>query len=414
MHSRTPGIRSARRLTVMALAGAVLLAACDSKPAWHGSEPSKGARDTAPDITVSQPTNGATNVPTGTEIVFKVTGDAASTVELAEAGGAAIKGATFPGGSSWLPAEQLKYGTQYTAKVTATVKGKQQTETVSFTTMAKPSSLLRVSSVIGDGQVVGVGMPLILTFTGGDVPKDKRAEVQRRLFVKTDPPQEGSWNWFSGHEIHFRPKEYWEADTSLSLRAALGGLPIGGDRYCGNDLTVDASVGKKLIMKVDNATKQMTVSQDNQILKVLPVSLGKPDSPSSSGKMIVMEKKKEEWFDSSTYGVPADSADGYRTKVAFTQRLTLGGEFIHAAPWSESDQGQRNVSHGCTNISAANAEWLFGITRVGDPVIVVGTEKSLTWADGFTDWNISFDEYTKGSAIPYSPTGSRQPSPSAS
>ena len=51
--------------------------------------------------------------------------------------------------------------------------------------------------------------------------------------------------------------------------------------------------------------------------------------------------------------------EGYRTKIDFAQRLTWGGEFIHAAPWSEGQQGSVNVSHGCVNVSMANGDWLF-------------------------------------------------------
>lgn len=403
--ARVSGLRRPRgAVAVFAAAAALagLLAACDSQPQWRGSG-SAAERDPAPDITITRPANGATDVTTATEIAYTLGEAAEATVTLTESGGGAVGGAAFPDGRAWLPAKQLKYGTRYTAEVAATVKGNRQVETISFTTMTKPDRILSVSSVIGDNQVVGVGMPIILTFTGGDVAPEQRAEIERRLFVTSDPPQRGVWNWLNGHEVHFRPKTYWQPRTKLSLRAAIGGAPMGGGRYGGNDLTVDATVGQKLIMKIDNASKRMTVSQDNQILRVIPVSLGKSSSPSASGNMIVMGKNREEWFDSSTYGVPADSKDGYRTKVFFTQRLTWDGQYIHAAPWSEADQGVRNVSHGCTNISATNAEWLFGITHIGDPVIITGTEVGLTWGNGYTDWNVDFEEYARGSALPARP-----------
>lgn len=183
-----------------------------------------------------------------------------------------------------------------------------------------------------------------------------------------------------------------------------------------------ATVGAKLVMTIDNKTKQMTVTKDDKVLKTMPVSLGKTATPSSSGNMVVMSRNEWEWFDSSTYGVPVASAGGYRTKVFWDLRLTWGGEYIHAAPWSTGDQGRRNVSHGCTNLSTANAQWLYDIVKVGDPVIVKDTEVRLKWADGWTDWDRSWDEYVKGSAIAYQPgsaagsgtAGSASPSPAAS
>jgi hypothetical protein len=136
-----------------------------------------------------------------------------------------------------------------------------------------------------------------------------------------------------------------------------------------------------------------------------------------------MIKNEWEWFDSASFGVPNDSADGYRTKVYYPQRITWDGEYIHSAPWSEGDQGKRNVSHGCTNISAANAQWLYGITQIGDPVIIKGTEEHVKWQNGWTDWDVPWAVYVKGSAIPYTPpaaapsagpSGSGSASPSAS
>ena len=47
--------------------------------------------------------------------------------------------------------------------------------------------------------------------------------------------------------------------------------------------------------------------------------------------------------------------------------------------------------------------WLFANTRIGDPITVKGTERKLQNGNGWTDWNMSWDEYVKGSALPYEP-----------
>jgi lipoprotein-anchoring transpeptidase ErfK/SrfK len=151
-------------------------------------------------------------------------------------------------------------------------------------------------------------------------------------------------------------------------------------------------------MTVDNKTKKMTVKKDGKVLRTLPVSLGKPKTPSSSGNMIVMEKLRKTVFDTRAELGPTE---GYRINIEYAHRLTWGGEFMHAAPWSVGDQGKRNVSHGCVNVSQTNAAWLFSVTKVGDPVIVKGTEVKLKYGNGWTDWNMSWDEFIKGSAVPY-------------
>jgi lipoprotein-anchoring transpeptidase ErfK/SrfK len=393
--------------------GLLFLAGCGGSAAkWQGPG-STSPKVPAAVATISAPADGAANVSTAAEIAYTATNATQSTIQVTDATGAAVEGQARADASTWVPAKQLKYATKYTVTVAATgLDGKEATSTSSFTTMAKPGSLARVSTYIGDNQTVGVGMPIVINF-GVDVAKEQRASVQSRLFLTSTPAQEGIWHWFSGKEVHFRPKEYWQKDTQISVRAATGGLSLGGKWYGEKDLTITAKVGPKFIMEVDNKTKQMTVTQDGQLIRTIPVSLGKPSSPSASGNMVVMIKNTWEWFDSSTYGVPADSKNGYRLKVYYPQRITWDGEYVHAAPWSEGDQGKRNVSHGCTNISMAHATWLYSQTRIGDPVIVKNTEQHVKWGNGWTDWDVSWEQYVKGSAIPYTPPAASA-SPSAS
>jgi len=258
--------------------------------------------------------------------------------------------------------------------------------------MSRPGSLVRVSTPLGDGAVYGVAMPLVFSF-GRAVPRDQRAAVERRMFVTSTPPQVGTWNWFSDTEVHYRSMQWWQPGTKLSVRLATGGLPLGNGAYGAADLTIDASIGDKLVMSTDNATHLMTVAQNDQVIRTIPISLGKPSKPSSSGNLVIMTKNPSEVFSST------DPGDSYSETVYWTQRLTWGGQYIHAAPWSVADQGHRNVSHGCTNMSTENAKWLFGLTHVGDPYTVKGTGVPLTWGDGWTDWNVSWDGYQTGSAL---------------
>jgi lipoprotein-anchoring transpeptidase ErfK/SrfK len=409
--------RPLARLTAATIAAGALFVTvgCGSdKPRWYGADGRPVAEEPqAPpvNISVTGPVDGAADVPASTEIAY--TTDAASTtVELTDATGAKVDGSMRPDKSTWVPSQMLNWATQYTARITGTsAAGKSETKTVTFTTMAKPRSTGKASSVIGDGQVVGVGMPIIVSFSN-DIAKDQRANVQKRLFVTSNPPQEGIWHWWSNREVHFRPKEYWQSGTKLSVRAAIGGLLLGNNRYGVGDLTINATVGAKIVMVADNANKQMTVHKDGVLLRTIPVSFGKRATPSASGNFIIMIKNPWEWFDSASFGVPNDSADGYRTKVYWPQRITWDGEYIHSAPWSEKDQGKRNVSHGCTNISAANAEWLYKQTQIGDPVIIRGTEEHVKWQNGWTDWDRPWAEYVKGSAIPYTPPAPPSADPS--
>jgi lipoprotein-anchoring transpeptidase ErfK/SrfK len=397
-----------RAATVLALATALGLAtACgnSSDAKWQGGEgddaqPPRG--DSKAVAAITQPATDAKDGPAATEISFQTERATTSTLTLKDAAGNAVKGSLRNDSASWLPAEALEYGTQYTATLTATdADGKDATATTTFTTMAEPANTVRVSSFLGDNQVVGVAMPLIVQFSR-DIPEDKRADVQRRLLVTSNPPQEGIWRWSSPTEVDYRPKVYWKAGTTISYRLATGGLPMGDGYYGRSDIAVVATVGPAVTLTVDNKSKVMTITKDGKLLRTVPVSLGKAKTPSSSGTMVIIEKLRKTVFDTFAELGPTQ---GYRTNIEYAQRLTWGGEYIHGAPWSEGVQGQTNVSHGCVNISMANARWLFGITKMGDPVVVKGTGRQLQNGNGWTEWNMTWAEYVKGSAIPYQPVG---------
>lgn len=150
-------------------------------------------------------------------------------------------------------------------------------------------------------------------------------------------------------------------------------------------------------MKVDNATKKMTVEESGKVVKTMLVSLGKASTPSSSGTMVVMDKQVQTVFDTTAELGPVN---GYRTEIQYAQRLTWSGQYIHSAPWSVGAQGHRNVSHGCVNVAPSNARWLFAKTLIGDPVVVKGTGDKLEYGNGWTAWNVSWPEFVKGSALP--------------
>ena len=50
-------------------------------------------------------------------------------------------------------------------------------------------------------------------------------------------------------------------------------------------------------------------------------------------------------------------------------------------------------------MSTANAYWLMNNTLIGDPVVFTGSSRYMTIDNGWGDWNESFKQYEKGSAL---------------
>jgi lipoprotein-anchoring transpeptidase ErfK/SrfK len=358
------------------------------------------------------PAANAHNLPVSTEIGTALTGGQIDAVVLKDAAGKTVAGDLREDKSSWVPRTPLKYDTKYTATVTArNDAGQTDSKTTSFTTMGQPGNQIGSGMYLFDGRTYGVAMPVVVEFVPG-IPKKDRAAVQRRMFVTSSPSQPGAWHWTdSGTQAFYRAREYWQPGTTLTVRVALEGIPLSNGKYGNEDRRVTAKIGDKLVMRVDNKTKKMQVFEGDRLVKTFPVSLGKASTPSSSGTMVVMDKLESTIFDTFAELGPSE---GYRTEIDMAQRLTWGGEFIHSAPWSVGDQGVRNVSHGCVNLSPANANWLFSKTKIGDPITVRGTERRLEDGNGWTAWNMSWEDFIKGSALPVTVTantaGSTTPS----
>jgi hypothetical protein len=47
-------------------------------------------------------------------------------------------------------------------------------------------------------------------------------------------------------------------------------------------------------------------------------------------------------------------------------------------------------------VSPDNAKWLYDLTRIGDPVVVRGTEEKVESGDGFTAFSWTWDEWNQG------------------
>src|SRR5262249_31820022 len=143
---------------------------------------------------------------------------------------------------------------------------------------------------------------------------EARAKYEKMLTVTSNPSTTGAWGWISSTELHFRPSEYWKSGSTVHVSVDSAGREIADGVWGRTDMTVDFKIGTNRRLVADSSTHTMTVSEGGEVVKTMPVSLGKPKYPSSSGTMLIIDKRREAMFDSSTYGLAVDSPDGYRTK----------------------------------------------------------------------------------------------------
>ena len=203
---------------------------------------------------------------------------------------------------------------------------------------------------------------------------DDAGAAESAVHISSTPPVEGKFYWQTPTQLRWRPLSFWPAHTAVTVDA-------GG--------TVSSfQTGDTLLATADDATHQMTITRNGAVVQTFPMSMGMAAGghQTANGTYYVQEKMASVVMDSSTYGVPSGSANGYRVTVTDAVRFDNSGNFVHSAPWSVDDQGRRDVSHGCINLSPSNAKWFFTNFGAGDPIVVKNSVGTYTRNDGSNDW----------------------------
>jgi len=284
----------------------------------------------------------------------------------------------------------LAPGRSYTLTVKAAGEDGVDVDQVRRFTTKSAASLVSSTLIPGDDWVVGVGMPVIVTFTQS---VKNRAAAEAALTVTSTPQVAGSWRWMTSREVHWRPQQYWPAGTKVVVRAATSGVELAPGAWGRRTVTSTFTVGRSQISTVDVAAHTLTVTQDGATVRSIPVTTGMAGFRTRGGTKVVMEKLSEVRMDAATTGTDPKDPNYYNILVNWALRLTYSGEFLHAAPWSVGSQGRANVSHGCTGMSTSNAKWLYDFSQVGDVVVYKNSSRPLEWGNGYTEWNKSFEEW---------------------
>ncbi|MDA4101580.1 hypothetical protein MMON44395_08240 [Mycolicibacterium monacense DSM 44395] len=343
----------------------------------------------------SSVTDGAVGVAVDSPVTVAAEGGVLGSVTMVNEDGEAVSGKLSQDGLTWATTEPLGYNKSYTLTAKSMGLGGVTSRQMTFETHS-PENLTMPYVLPNEGEVVGVGQPVAIRF---DENITNRLAAQRAISVKTDPPVEGAFYWLSNQEVRWRPAEYWEPGTKVQVEVNTYGVDLGDGLFGQDNVKTQFTVGDQVVATADDSTKTLTVRRNGAVVKTMPISMGKNSTPTNNGTYIIGDRYSHLVMDSSTYGVPVNSPNGYRTEVDWATQMSYSGIYVHSAPWSVGSQGQSNVSHGCLNVSPSNAKWFFDNTKRGDIVEVVNTVGSvLPGTDGLGDWNIPWEQWQAGNA----------------
>lgn len=380
--------RIAAGLTALALAMSV--AACtiggDASQVAQQAEGAEAGVD-KPDTPEVSVADGATDVSPGEPVTVTAPGDGLDTVSMVNEEGREVESETGADGT-WTTAEPLGYNRSYT--VTATAKD-GTTTTATFDT-STPSAQTGVALSPVPDSTVGVGQAIMFVFPSA--PSDREA-VEEAITITTSNDTVGDFNWVGPTDLRWRPKEFWEPGTEVTVEADLYGVNMGNGLYGSDDNETSFTIGDDVRAYVDDNTKTMEVYRNGELLRTIPVSLGRNTAQwaTPNGTYVVGDESPQLLMDSATFGLPV-SQGGYETMVDYATQLSYSGIYVHSAPWSVGAQGYSNTSHGCVNVSPEAAAWFQDTVKRGDPVIIENTVGGeLPYWDGLGQWNVSWEDW---------------------
>jgi lipoprotein-anchoring transpeptidase ErfK/SrfK len=338
----------------------------------------------AADVKIT-PANGAADADPSAGINVTAAGGTLKNVTVRTSGDA-VSGHLSPDGKAWHSQWALDVSQAYTVTATASGSGGGTVTTTStFRTLA-PGRTFRTQIFEGYNQTYGVGIPVILTFSQ---PITDKAAVERSLQLTTSKPVVGAWYWDGNQNVYFRPRDYWPARTTVSFTGHLNGVQGAPGMYGTHTLTQTFDIGPSLVAVGNTAAHRTQIYYNGKLRYNWLISSGRPGDDTPNGSYLTIEKEN-----------PVEmKGPGYDLWVPWSVRFTFSGDYYHDAYWSVGQQGFENVSHGCVNLSPADAETYYNLAVPGDPITIVGSPKAGTWDNGWTEWFLSWPQYLQGSAL---------------
>jgi lipoprotein-anchoring transpeptidase ErfK/SrfK len=353
------------------------------------------------------PTTGAVNVSVTEAVTVSVSGGTLSAVAVT-AGDKALAGSLDGEQRTWRSTGTLEYGQTYTVNAAVVDgQGAQRQQTSTFSTI-KPTSVATVSfqanglQSLKNGGTYGVGQVVTVHFSK---PVKDRAAAERVMTVRAEPAVEGRWRWIDSQNAHWRPAQYWKAGSKVTAQVSAHGVDLGNGVYGGVNASTSFSIGQSKIAIADGQSHHMQIFIDGQLVKDMPISMGKGGTVKGSkgevvnywtrsGVHVILEKAQNVRMTSASYGItnPKDP-NYYDENITYCCRITYSGEYVHLADWNIPQQGRANTSHGCINVGPDNAKWFYANFGVGDVVDVKGTPRQMALGDGIGDWTISWDKW---------------------
>lgn len=132
----------------------------------------------------------------------------------------------------------------------------------------------------------------------------------------------------------------------------------GGDRGLSPQTKIALIESGKRWIEVNLSMQRLLAWEGNKLVAIAPISSGKPSTPTHSGIFRIETKRLRDRMRGVDYDIANVPHAMYYNR----------GYAIHGATWH--NRFGTPISHGCINLPAKTAKWLFEWTSVGTPVLI--------------------------------------------
>lgn len=349
---------------------------------------------------VASPQDGNPTKP----ITVTTTGGTLRSVVASAPDGTRLPGVFGTRKTSWKTTTGLAFGKSYAVAAEATNSAGRLTSITARVSTVKPTALVFPSFLPSAATTdIGVGEPVQVQFLKSPkdtapVPVTDRSAIEKLLTVMSYPAQPGAWRWISDNVIDYRPATFWRPGTTIRLNVRVGGSSFGNGAYGKEDRNATYKVHDSWVAKADGVAETMGIYHNDQLVKSMPISMGKQATPTHLGVHVISDQANPYRMNSCTYGV-CSGPEAYISDEYYASRISEDGEFVHENPKSVAQQGSTNVSHGCINLNPANAKWFFNHFGIGDVVEVTNSGgPTLPVKDMWGDWSLNWNTWKAGNA----------------
>src|SRR6202012_3742339 len=126
-----------------------------------------------------------------------------------------------------------------------------------------------------NGAVVGVAHPVIVTFTD---PVTNRRAAERAIKITAPNHVTGRFDWVDTNTVQWKPDGYWPAHSHVGVEV--------------HALSTGFDTGDQVVGVASISAHTFTVSQNGEVLRTMPASMGKPSRPTPMGNFSALSKER--------------------------------------------------------------------------------------------------------------------------